>query len=207
MHKCSAHEHVAGKPAHLVSAAFTAIGYRWKLYTVHESLCEGVAVPETYSVVLQLRDSRMPLPCDLFVTRGPGADARIGAAKAAHTFAQRHRSTEPLVLAKGEAANALGEAETLVLRVGLTDRRAGRPSRGFLGQEGGGRLGGGSSSWGGPGDGAGSDDWSSDDGGALGVGDEDDDDSGSHSDSYDEEALAGALEEGRGRRGARGYYY
>ena len=28
LHKCSGHEHVAGKPAHLVSAAFHALGSR-----------------------------------------------------------------------------------------------------------------------------------------------------------------------------------
>ena len=37
LHKCSGHEHVAGKPAHLVSAAFHALGSRWKVYTVHRA--------------------------------------------------------------------------------------------------------------------------------------------------------------------------
>ena len=131
LHKCSANEHVAGKPAHLVSAAFSAIGYRWKAFTVHEP------ASSSYQVVLQLRDSRMPLPCDVFVTPAPSPPAPMVSSCASHTFAPRHRSTEPLLVASDAAAGSLAETESLTLRIGLVDRRAGRPSRAFLGQEGG----------------------------------------------------------------------
>ena len=57
LHKCSAHEHVDGKPAHLVSATFHALGFRWRLYTV----CDSSLSPSRYSATVQLRDCRVPL--------------------------------------------------------------------------------------------------------------------------------------------------
>ena len=56
LHKCSGHEHVAGKPAHLVSAAFHALGSRWKVYTVHNPESSTATGRASYSAVLQLRD-------------------------------------------------------------------------------------------------------------------------------------------------------
>lgn len=128
LHKCSAHEHAGGKPAHMVSPSFHAIGFRWKVYTISD-LGTG-----KYSVVLQLRDCRMPLPVDFFVIRSPGMDASIRPASLSHTFAPRHRSTELLCLAEGSVADVLGDADTISLRIGIVDRRTGRLNRSFQGQ-------------------------------------------------------------------------
>lgn len=51
LHKCSASEHVAGRPAHLMSAGFYALGFRFKLYTLVEPGAR-------YLAVLKLCDSR-----------------------------------------------------------------------------------------------------------------------------------------------------
>ena len=198
LHKCSAHEHVGGKPAHLVSPAFTAIGYRWKVYTVHD-LTAG-----TYSAVLQIKDSRMPLPCDVFVCRGPSTDARIAAAVASHNFAPRHRCTGPLLLASAEVANTLGELDTLTLRIGLVARRAGRPNRDFSGVESGG-------AWGGGGGGAedeeeGFDEMDSDMDGSGPLSD-DGGASGSLSDSFDDEDDANLYGSAARRRHGHSPYY
>ena len=104
LHKCSAHEHIDGKPAHLVSAAFFALGFRWKLFTV-EDTASGA-----YSVALQLKDSRMPLTVDFFVVRGgPSTDARLTPAISSHTFSPRAKSTDPLVIFRGAAAADLAQ--------------------------------------------------------------------------------------------------
>ena len=44
------------------------------------------------------------------------------------------RYSEPILLAEGAHADRLGDCESLQLRVGLVDKRAGRLDRGFLGQ-------------------------------------------------------------------------
>jgi len=128
LHKCSAHEHIGGNPAHLVSAAFHALGFRWKLYTLSEL---GAS---RYSVVLQLRDCRVPLPADFFVLRGQPLELPTKPAVCSHTFALRHRASSAALIADGPAADALSDMETLTLRIGLIDKRSGRPDRGFLGQ-------------------------------------------------------------------------
>jgi len=135
MHKCSAHEHIAGVPAHLVSATFHALGFRWKLFTISESSSSR------YSVVLQLRDSRVPLPADFFVLRGQPLEFSLKPASSSHKFANRHRSSEPLLIAESSAADALADFEALTLRIGLVDKRPGRLDRGFMGQMHGGGYG------------------------------------------------------------------
>lgn len=140
LHKCSAHEHVNSKPAHLASAAFHAIGYRFKLFTMHDS-SSG-----TYQVALQLRDSRTPLPVDFFVVGGPPASETRGIrpTMTSHTFDRQRdtRTSAPVAVCDGEVAAALGDLDSLVLRVGIADRRTGRLSRDFQGQPHGGGGGG-----------------------------------------------------------------
>lgn len=137
LHKCSGHEHVAGKPAHLVSAAFHALGSRWKVYTVHNPESSTATGRASYSAVLQLRDdARVQMPVEGFVLRGPQQEhAGMAPAPLSHLFsgASRQRTTEPIVLAEGAAADALEQLDKLELRVGLVDRRTGRMSSGFLG--------------------------------------------------------------------------
>ncbi|KAL1498831.1 hypothetical protein AB1Y20_014133 [Prymnesium parvum] len=130
LHRCSSSEHVAGRPAHLMTATFHAVGCRFKLYTVNESSAQR------YLAVLRLCDSRLPLPVDLFLLGAPGSPAiPLAPVTHRHTFAAaRAKATEPLLLAEGSAADALGEAETLQLRLGVVDRRSGRLSGGFQGQ-------------------------------------------------------------------------
>merc|ERR1712087_1085207 len=129
MHKCNQHEHVAGRPAHLVSPSFHALGYRWKLFTVFESSSS------TYLTVLQApRDCRLPLAADFFVLRGQPVDVTFRYACGSHSFSPRHRQSEPVLLAEGAAADFLGELDSFHLRVGLVDKRAGRLDRGFMGQ-------------------------------------------------------------------------
>lgn len=172
LHRCSAHEHVAGRPAHCVSATFHALGFRWKLYTLSEH------TERRFSAVLQLRESRAPLRTDAFILPGhvmpEGVQLRIGTL--ARTFDSRHKTSEPVLLAEGGAAEQLDALESVTLRVGLIDRRAGRPDPGFLGQlnMGGGGLDGWdeegvlSDSGGGGGGGSDSDFESDDSGGASG---------------------------------------
>ena len=128
LHKCSAHEHVASRPAHLASAAFHAIGWRFKLYTVHDS-ANG-----TYQVALQMRDSR-ELPVDFFVVCGPGI-RDVRPTSVSHIFgrARDARTSTPVTIAEGDAAAALANSDSLVLRIGIADRRPGRLSRDFQGQ-------------------------------------------------------------------------
>ena len=137
LHKCSGHEHVAGKPAHLVSAAFHALGSRWKVYTVHNPDSSTTTGRASYSAVLQLRDDvRVQMPVDGFVLRGPQQEhAGMSPAPLSHVFsgASRQRTTELVLLAEGADADALEQLDKLELRVGLVDRRAGRMSSGFLG--------------------------------------------------------------------------
>ena len=129
LHKCSAHEHVGGRPAHLASAAFHCLGFRFKLFTLHDPTAG------CYQLALQLRDSRTPLPLDFFVVRAPATDARVRAVTASHTFDRRAaRTSEPITIAQDDAASALSDFDSLVLRVGIADRRTGRLSRDFLGQ-------------------------------------------------------------------------
>merc|ERR1712176_613142 len=99
-----------------------------KLYTV----CELGA--SRYSVVLQLRDCRVPLPADFFVLRGQHLEAATRPACCSHTFALRNRASDPTLIAEGAAADTLADLETLTLRIGLIDKRSGRLDRGFLGQ-------------------------------------------------------------------------
>ena len=133
LHKCSSHEHIAGKPAHLVSATFHAVGCRWKVYTFIDP------GPGTYCAVVQLRDDmRQQMPVEVFVLRGPGGTGDgtgMRPASISQTFsgASRQRSTEPMVLAHGAAADALEKEEKLELRIGLVDRRVGRIVSTFAG--------------------------------------------------------------------------
>lgn len=129
-HKCSSHEHVAGKPAHCVSATFHAIGFRWKLFTVSEP------TEKRFSAVLQLRDCRVPLRAELFVLRGQPLpeDIKLKISTTTHTFDNKHRSTDPVLLAEGAACETLENMECITLRVGLIDKRSGRLDRGFMGQ-------------------------------------------------------------------------
>jgi hypothetical protein len=161
LHKCSAHEHVASRPAHLASAAFQALGWRFKLYTVHDS------ASGTYQVALQMRDSR-ELPVDFFVVCGPGI-RDVRPTSVSHIFgrARDARTSTPVTIAEGDAAAALANSDSLVLRIGIADRRPGRLSRDFQGQ----------TSYGGGGYG--------DDDGYGEERDDDDDDDGWNSDSND----------------------
>lgn len=132
LHKCSSHEHIAGKPAHLVSATFHAVSCRWKVYTFIDP------GPGTYSAVVQLRDdTRQQMPVEVFLLRGPGGGSEAGMkpASISQTFsgASRQRNTEPMVLARGAAADALEKEEKLELRIGLVDRRVGRVVSTFAG--------------------------------------------------------------------------
>jgi len=129
-HRCSSHEHVAGKPAHCVSATFHAIGFRWKLFTVSEP------TERRFSAVLQLRDCRVPLRAEVFILRGQPLpeDVKLKVATTAHTFDHKHRSTEPVLLAEGSASETLENMESITLRIGLIDKRSGRLDRGFMGQ-------------------------------------------------------------------------
>jgi hypothetical protein len=129
-HKCSAHEHVAGKPAHCVSATFHAIGFRWKLFTVSEP------TEKRFSAVLQLRDCRVPLRAEVFVLRGQPLpeDVKLKVSTTTHTFDHKHRSTDTVLLAEGGACDTLENLESITLRVGLIDKRSGRLDRGFMGQ-------------------------------------------------------------------------
>jgi len=129
LHKCSAHEHIGGRPAHLASAAFHAIGWRFKLFTVQDG--------GSYSVALQLRDSRTPLPVDFFIVGGPTgtAESRVQSVCTSHIFgrARETRTSTPTLIAEGEAATAMAELDCLVLRIGIADKRTGRLSRDFQG--------------------------------------------------------------------------
>jgi len=131
LHKCSSSEHVAGKPAHLVSPAFHAMGFRWKLYTISEPSTE----PPRYQALLKLCDSRFPLPVDMFILTSPGLEAAIAPCTHRHTFASgRLRTTEPVTIAEGAAAATFADIDVMQLRIGLVDRRSGRLSRAFQGQ-------------------------------------------------------------------------
>ena len=138
LHKCSSHEHVSGKPAHMVSHTFLSIGFRWKVYTVANSMGSQGGSAEQYSVVLNLRDWRaQPLPAEFFILRGEPIDADVKIATGAFSFDGKKRMTEPLLLAEGPSAAYLEGVETFSLRIGLIDKRAGRPCRSFLGFDGG----------------------------------------------------------------------
>ena len=89
LHKCSSSEHVAGKPAHLVSAAFHAMGFLWKVYTVSEPSAEK------YQCLLKLCDSRFPLPVDMFLLPTPGLEPTIKPTTHRHTFASSRHEQWP----------------------------------------------------------------------------------------------------------------
>lgn len=129
LHRCSQHEHVGGSPAHLAAPTFHVLGFRWKLYTLTE-LGTG-----KYSAVLQLRGGHVSMPADFFIVAGQAhSEPSLQVACGSHTFSSpRSRASEPVIIAEGAAAESLSSLDTLSLRIGIVDRRTGRPERGFLG--------------------------------------------------------------------------